>query len=136
MAQEAAKERFGTPAGHIRGRVRAMQGTFSGGTAASLGATMKAAARDSSVVQVLRDPFALTPGFAGVDQPSGMVPQYEQDLGKWAALFVMAPINTKNVHRTNYLLGHPYGQDFRYRRNGADEPGRSGARRRPTRRSP
>jgi short subunit dehydrogenase-like uncharacterized protein len=26
----------------------------------------------------------------------------------------MAPINTKNVHRTNFLLGHPYGIDFRY----------------------
>src|SRR5258705_2264203 len=26
----------------------------------------------------------------------------------------MAPINTKNVHRTNFLLGHPYGTDFVY----------------------
>jgi short subunit dehydrogenase-like uncharacterized protein len=26
----------------------------------------------------------------------------------------MAPINTKNVHRTNFLLGHPYGADFLY----------------------
>src|SRR3546814_6573979 len=43
-----------------------------------------------------------------------MVPHYEDDLGKWAAPFVMAPINTKNVHRTNFLLGHPYGKDFRY----------------------
>jgi short subunit dehydrogenase-like uncharacterized protein len=28
--------------------------------------------------------------------------------------FPMAPINTKNVHRTNFLLGHPYGTDFVY----------------------
>jgi short subunit dehydrogenase-like uncharacterized protein len=26
----------------------------------------------------------------------------------------MAPINTKNVHRTNYLLGHPWGDDLVY----------------------
>jgi short subunit dehydrogenase-like uncharacterized protein len=26
----------------------------------------------------------------------------------------MAPINTKNVHRTNFLLDFPYGEDFRY----------------------
>jgi len=28
--------------------------------------------------------------------------------------FPMAPVNTKNVHRTNFLLGHPYGTDFVY----------------------
>ncbi|MCP6385275.1 hypothetical protein NL438_26440, partial [Klebsiella pneumoniae] len=28
--------------------------------------------------------------------------------------FVMAPINTKNVHRTNALTGHRWGTDFRY----------------------
>jgi short subunit dehydrogenase-like uncharacterized protein len=114
MTQQACVAKFGKPAPRIRGRVRAMQGTFSGGTAASLGATMKAAAKDVSVINVLRNPFALTPGFEGPDQPSGMIPSYEEDLGKWSAPFVMAPINTKNVHRTNFLLGHPYGTDFQY----------------------
>ncbi|MGY4314002.1 hypothetical protein [Bradyrhizobium sp. JR3.5] len=28
--------------------------------------------------------------------------------------FPMAPVNTKNVHRSNFLLGHPYGTDFVY----------------------
>jgi short subunit dehydrogenase-like uncharacterized protein len=42
------------------------------------------------------------------------VPEYEESEGKWAAPFIMATINTKNVHRTNLLLGHPYGEDFRY----------------------
>ena len=32
----------------------------------------------------------------------------------WVAPFIMAPINTKNVHRTNFLLGKPYGEEFRY----------------------
>jgi short subunit dehydrogenase-like uncharacterized protein len=126
MTQKACVERFGKPAPRIRGRVRAMKGTFSGGTAASLGATMKAAAKNPSLIGVLRNPFALTPGFEGPDQPSGMIPAHEEDLGKWAAPFVMAPINTKNVHRTNFLLGHPYGTDFRYDEMVLTSPGEAG----------
>ncbi|GMM93630.1 saccharopine dehydrogenase family protein [Qipengyuania sp. MTN3-11] len=126
MLQKHAVEGFGRPAPRVRGRVRSMKGTFSGGTAASLGATMKAAAKNPKVIGLLRDPFALTPGFEGPDQPSGMVPHYEADLDKWAAPFVMAPINTKNVHRTNFLLGHPYGEDFRYDEMMLTSPGDAG----------
>ncbi|QFT76666.1 trans-acting enoyl reductase family protein [Erythrobacter sp. THAF29] len=126
MTQKVAKERYGKPAPRIRGRVRAMQGTFSGGTAASLGATMKAAAKNPKIINVLRDPFALAPGFDGPEQPSGMIPKYEKDLDKWAAPFVMAPINTKNVHRTNFLLGHPYGEDFQYDEMVLTSPGEAG----------
>ena len=126
MLQKEAKERHGSPAPRVKGRVRAMKGTFSGGTAASLGATMKAAVRNPGVVTVLRDPFALTPGFEGPEQPSGMVPHYEEELGKWAAPFVMAAINTKNVHRTNFLRGHPYGSDFRYDEMVLTSPGDAG----------
>ncbi|GAB5351742.1 saccharopine dehydrogenase family protein [Qipengyuania sp. 483] len=126
MLQKEAKERHGSPAPRVKGRVRAMKGTFSGGTAASLGATMKAAVRNLGVVTVLRDPFALTPGFEGPEQPSGMVPHYEEELGKWAAPFVMAAINTKNVHRTNFLRGHPYGSDFRYDEMVLTSPGDAG----------
>lgn len=126
MTQKACVAKFGKPAPRIRGRVRAMQGTFSGGTAASLGATMKAAAKSPSLINVLRNPFALTPGFDGPDQPSGMIPSYEDDLGKWSAPFVMAPINTKNVHRTNFLLGHPYGADFKYDEMMLTSPGEAG----------
>ncbi|GMN04284.1 saccharopine dehydrogenase family protein [Erythrobacter sp. MTPC3] len=126
MTQKEAKARFGKPAPRIRGRVRAMQGTFSGGTAASLGATMKAAAKNPKLINVLRDPFALAPGFDGPSQPTGMIPMYEKDLDKWAAPFVMAPINTKNVHRTNFLLGHPYGEDFQYDEMVLTSPGEAG----------
>ncbi|SFO85488.1 saccharopine dehydrogenase family protein [Qipengyuania nanhaisediminis] len=126
MLQKEAKAAHGAPAPRVKGRVRAMQGTFSGGTAASLGATMKAAMKNPKVINVLRDPFALTPGFEGPDQPSGMVPRYEDEIGKWAAPFVMAPINTKNVHRTNFLRGHPYGEDFRYDEMVLTSPGDAG----------
>ena len=114
MLQKEAKARFGAPAPRVKGRVRGMQGTFSGGTAASLTETMKAVARNPKLIPILQSSFGLTPGFEGPSQPKGLVPEYEESVGKWAAPFIMATINTKNVHRTNFLLGHPYGEDFRY----------------------
>ena len=126
MLQQEARARFGQPATRVRGRVRGMQGTFSGGTAASLTATLKAAAKNPSIIKVLNDPFGLTPGFVGADQPSGMIPRYEEDLGRWAAPFIMATINTKNVHRTHFLLGHPWGTDFQYDEMMLTSPGEAG----------
>ncbi|MBS0473651.1 MAG: saccharopine dehydrogenase NADP-binding domain-containing protein [Proteobacteria bacterium] len=114
MLQKEAVARHGSPAPRVKGRVRAMQGTFSGGTAASLTETMKAVAKDPSLIAVLQSPFGLTPGFEGPSQPMGLVPEYDESVGKWAAPFIMATINTKNVHRTNFLLGHPYGADLKY----------------------
>ena len=112
--QDAAKAKYGIPAPRVKGRVRKMQGTFSGGTAASLKATLAAAARDPGIVKLLTSPFALTPGFSGPHQPTGLIPEYDTTISAWVAPFVMAPINTKNVHRTNFLLGEAYGADFVY----------------------
>ena len=126
MLQAEAVKRFGKPAPRVRGRVRDMKGTFSGGTAASLTATMKAVAKNPKLVALLSSPFALTPGFEGADQPAGLVPHYEDDLGRWAAPFIMATINTKNVHRTNFLRGHPWGEDFRYDEMMLTSPGEAG----------
>lgn len=114
MLQKECFNRYGQAAPRIKGRVRAMQGTFSGGTAASLKATMAAAAKDPMVIKYLTNPFSLAPGFDGPEQPLGNKPLYEEDLKSWAAPFIMAPINTKNIHRTNALLGHEYGEDFVY----------------------
>lgn len=112
--QQAAKAKFGEPAPRVKGRVRKMQGTFSGGTFASGKATAAAAAKNPSVFKILLDPFALTPGFTGPDQPKGIMPEYDEAVGGWVAPFMMAVINTKNIHRTNFLAHHPYGRDFRY----------------------
>ena len=112
--QEAAKARFGAPFARVKGRVRKMKGESSGGTLASFKATMASAASDPNVMALLRDPFALTPGFQGPKQPSGGRPEIDPDIDAWIAPFFMAPINTRNVHRTNALLGHAYGADFLY----------------------
>jgi short subunit dehydrogenase-like uncharacterized protein len=113
LQQEAVK-RFGKPAPRVKGRVRKMQGGASGGTIASLTETMKAAAKNPKIISILKSSFGLTPGFEGPSQPSGLMPEYYSATGTWTAPFVMAPINTKNVHRSNFLLGHPYGRDFVY----------------------
>jgi len=112
--QQEANKRHGKPAPRVKGRVRKMQGGASGGTIASLTETMKAAAKNPKIIGILKSSFGLTPGFEGPSQPSGLLPEYDSATGTGTAPFVMAPINTKNVHRSNFLLGHPYGRDFVY----------------------
>lgn len=124
--QQAARKKLGHALPRVRGRVRAMKGTFSGGTLASFKATMAAAAERPELAQVLMDPFALTPGFSGPEQPPGTKPVHEEDLGSWSAPFVMATINTKNIHRSNFLLSHAYGEDFTYDEMMLTGPGEEG----------
>ncbi len=112
--QDAAKEKFGATCPRVRGRVRAMNGEFSGGTAASLGATMERIGKEPELFNVLINPFCLANGFQGPDQPVDNKPYEDEVLGQWVAPFIMAAINTKNVHRSNALMGHPYGEDFQY----------------------
>src|SRR3982075_4187491 len=83
FCEEHAKKLFGAPVARVKGRVRAMKGTFSGGTAASTKASFAAAARDLSLVAMLRDPFVLTPGFQGPKQPPGNKPVVDDDLQSW-----------------------------------------------------
>jgi short subunit dehydrogenase-like uncharacterized protein len=124
--QETAKKVLGTPVSRVKGRIRAMKGTFSGGTAASGRALFEAAARDPSLLALMRDPFALTPGFQGPKQPPGNKPMFDDDLQAWVTPFFMANINTRNVHRSNMLMGFPYGRDFVYDEMQITGPGEEG----------
>jgi short subunit dehydrogenase-like uncharacterized protein len=114
FVEEAAKAKFGAYSSRVRGRLRSMKGAFSGGTFASGMATMAAAQRDPAVGALLADPFALTPGFKGPPQPDGDHAYEDEVTGAWVGPFMMAGINTKAVHRTNLLLGQPWGADFLY----------------------
>lgn len=126
MLQQEAKARFGAPMPRVKCRVRAMVGGFSGGTAASLGATLKALGANPSLIPIMSSPFGLTPCFEGPEQPAGDKPFLDDATGSWAAPFIMAVINTKNVHRTNLLRGHPYGADFVYDEMVLTGPGEQG----------
>src|SRR3569623_568176 len=83
FVQEEAKRVFGAPAPRVKGRVRDMRGTLSGGTAASAKATIDAVDKAISLVAILNDPFALTPDFTGPKQPRGNKPLLEDDLQSW-----------------------------------------------------
>jgi short subunit dehydrogenase-like uncharacterized protein len=110
--QQQAFERFGQPFSRVRGRVRRMKGGFSGGTLASMLATLEAGRRDPGVVRAMANPYALAAALE-TRQPRGDAVVHEEGIG-WSAPFVMAAINTKNVHRTNALSAYRYGRDFTY----------------------
>lgn len=124
--QQHAKQQTGNAIEYVKGRVRKMQGTFSGGTAASLKATMAAAHKDKSIMAALINPFSLADNNHTQPQPDGNKPYYDESLGTWVAPFIMAAINTKNVHRTNYLSHYAYGQAFQYDEMMMTGPGEKG----------
>ena len=114
FVQKAVQEKYQKPASHVRGRVKAMNGEFSGGTIASLGATMATLKEKPELLKVLANPFSLTEGFEGPAQLDDSKPLLDEKMNMWLSPFVMAPINTKNIHRSNALLNHAYGEDFCY----------------------
>lgn len=126
FCQQTAKTTLGAPLARVKGRIRAMKETVSGGTVASARAIFAAAAKDPGLLRLLRDPFALTPGFQGPGQPPGNKPVFDDDLKTWLTPFSMANINTRNVHRSNMLMGFAYGRDFVYDEMQIAGPGEEG----------
>ena len=117
--QRKAKELQGKPCSHVKMRVKAMKGGFSGGTAASLIHGMEKGPRDPSIMRYMTEPYSLNPEGQrhGADRPDKMMSvavKYDEDLQAWTKPFFMGPMNTKIVRRSNALLGYPYGEDFRY----------------------
>ena len=114
FVQQAVQSKFGKPAQHVRGRVKAMNGEFSGGTIASLGATMATLKEKPELIKVLANPFSLTEGFEGPAQLDDSKVLLDEKLDMWVAPFVMAQINTKNIHRSNAQLDFQYGKNYCY----------------------
>jgi short subunit dehydrogenase-like uncharacterized protein len=111
--QQLAKERFGEPLPRVRGRLTTFIGGPGGGSVATGMAMMKAVDEDADFAKLMQDPFALTPGFRGPEQPTGQDIAVEEDVGP-VYPFKLGPTDAKNVHRSNLLMGHPYGTDFVY----------------------
>ncbi|MFT6810752.1 MAG: short subunit dehydrogenase-like uncharacterized protein [Saprospiraceae bacterium] len=114
--QEEVKKRIGGYAKHVKFRVKAMKGGFSGGTYASLTNVLKEAEEDKSIFITLLDPYGLNPKGQrqGDDNPDFQKVIFDKDLKQWIAPFVMATINTKNVRRSHALSSYKYGRHFRY----------------------
>jgi short subunit dehydrogenase-like uncharacterized protein len=114
--QQAMLEQHGVAATQVKGRVGRNRGAVSGGTVASMMDMLEQATKDPTVRKTLRDPYALyphgqAPGQDGADQIGA---RYDQDFKQWTSPFIMAPVNTRVVRRSNALLGFPWGEDFRY----------------------
>lgn len=124
--QREMQARHGVACARIRYRVLDFRGGFSGGTAASGMNMLAEAAADPAIRRLIADPYGLNPpGERGPDEPDRLTPAQEPDLG-WTAPFVMAAINTRVVRRTNALLGHPWGREFRYDEAIVTGPGPTG----------
>jgi len=125
VLHEAAGELTGTTL-----VVRRIRGGVSGGTLASLKGTVDEVKRDRSLVKVLADPYALSPDRGGEpelgDEADLRGAEYSEELGTWFGPFVMAPVNTRVVRRSNALRGWAYGRRFRYREVMAFGPGLAG----------
>jgi short subunit dehydrogenase-like uncharacterized protein len=114
--QRAMRERYGVTASRVKGRVAGFSGGASGGTIASMLNMLEEAEHDTDVRRAMSNPYSLNPKDlrAGPDAREGLLPAYDDDFAQWTAPFVMAAINTRVVRRSNALLGHAYGKDFRY----------------------
>ena len=102
-----------------------MSGTLSGGTAASAKATFDAVAKDLSLVAMLKDPFALTPGSRARNSRRAT-----SRLRRRPAVLDGAVRDGDHQHPQRASLQHADGfsvrQGFRLRRDGADRSRREG----------
>ena len=126
--QQAAREKFGKPFARVRGRVRAMNGEFSGGTAlpwAQLWRHGKSGAFCATSIRFAQH-WLYQP-----DQMANNVSCEGEAIVLWVAPFMMAAKNTKNIHRLNALLIATHGTDFNYDEmmiTGAGEEGKKMAK--------
>jgi short subunit dehydrogenase-like uncharacterized protein len=114
--------------------VRRLRGGVSGGTLASLKGTVDDVKKDRSLARILADPYALSPDRDAEPELGKEADlrgaEYSEELGTWFGPFVMAPVNTRVVRRSNALQDWAYGRRFRYREvmdSGAGVVGRAKA---------
>ncbi|NNE95839.1 MAG: saccharopine dehydrogenase [Acidimicrobiales bacterium] len=109
--QGRSLEQYGAPASTVELMVKGMKGGASGGTIATMLNTMEQLSADRSLRKVLTNPYALAPveQRSGVRQPNRNGIREHEDEKLWLAPFVMAATNSKVVHRTNAVLGNPWG---------------------------
>ena len=60
--------------------------------------------KNPELIEILGNPFALSDGFQGPQQPNDSKPMFDEKLETWVSPFFMAPINSKNIHG-EYILG-------------------------------
>jgi short subunit dehydrogenase-like uncharacterized protein len=99
--------------------VRRVKAGISGGTLDTMRGTVDEVRGDPSLLKVIGDPYALSPDRAaepdlGRERDLRGV-EHSRDLETWFGPFVMAPVNTRVVRRSNALQDWAYGRHFTYR---------------------
>lgn len=112
--QGQAQSRYQASCSRVKLRVKAMRGTFSGGTVASMMEMMREVGKDRAVLKVLQNPYAFCAQTLKLRQPNPAPVSFDDDARSWQVPFIMAAINTKVVHRSNALQGYRYGEHFCY----------------------
>lgn len=96
--------------------VRSAKGGVSGGTLATIVDLFAMGRADRTLRRMMVNPYALVPDDSDTrgrqNEPRSV--SFDREAGQWTAPFVMSAVNTRVVHRSNALLGYPYGRDFRY----------------------
>jgi short subunit dehydrogenase-like uncharacterized protein len=99
--------------------VRSFRGGLSGGTFASMKGMIEDRRRDPELARLMDDPYALSPDRAAEPDlgperdPRGV--ERSELVGGWVGPFVMGPLNTRVVRRSNALRNWDYGRRMRYR---------------------
>lgn len=116
LVQEHVRAQTGEPCQRVDFFLMGARGGFSGGTVASMINLLEEASQDRQVRRTMGHPYALNPPGerAGPDGSDQSGPRFDEQLGAWTAPFLMAPVNTRIVRRSNALRGYDYGRDFRY----------------------
>lgn len=119
----------GEPLTQVDYVLESARGGISGGTIASLLDVLAEAAGDPSLRRMLADPYALSPdrpNDLGLDPNEGFGIAWNDELGCYVGPFLMAPINTRVVRRSNALSNFRYGRHFRYSESMRIPGGRAG----------
>lgn len=112
--QAQAQAKLGAPLTTVNMRVRKLAGGMSGGTVASLVNVFKELSENPSLAKDLANPYLLCAENPRIRQDNVQRPTRDSVSPSWLAPFLMAPINTRVVFRSNELAGWAWGRGLRY----------------------
>ena len=117
LLQMNSLKRFNKPCDEVNLYVRSIRGGLSGGTIDSMISIYDYMGSNLDHQKLLKSPFSLNPRDSiknNTRQSSLKSVKWDGDIQRWLCPFIMAGFNSKIVRRTNAIMDHRYGIDFRY----------------------